>query len=84
MEQIHNSKKRMPTILNEDLAYGWMCGKLDEDRITEIATTQYPADEMEVYPIAKDFISALNPLEKFDYAELPELETDFLPSKEEL
>ncbi len=36
MEQVHNSKKRMPTILNEDLAYEWMFGKLDEKRITEI------------------------------------------------
>ena len=74
MEQVHNSKKRMPTILNEDLGYEWMFGKLDEKRITEIATTQCPAEEMEAYPIAKDFISALNPLEKFDYAELPALE----------
>lgn len=74
MEQIHNSKKRMPTILNEDLAYEWMFGKLDEKRIIEIATSQFPAEEMEAYPIAKDFISALNPLEKFDYAELPALD----------
>lgn len=74
MEVIHNSKKRMPTILKEDLAYEWMFGKLDEKRIIEIATTQYPAEEMDAYPIAKDFISALNPLEKFDYAELPALD----------
>src|SRR5262245_45789375 len=36
MEQIHNSKKRMPTILNEDLAYEWMFGDLEEERIAEI------------------------------------------------
>jgi len=30
MEQVHNSKKRMLTILNEDLAYEWIFGKLDE------------------------------------------------------
>ena len=40
IEQVHNTKKRMPTILNEDLAYEWMFGKLDEKRIAEIATFQ--------------------------------------------
>jgi putative SOS response-associated peptidase YedK len=36
MEQIHNSKKRMPTILTDDLAWEWMFGKLTEKRISEI------------------------------------------------
>jgi putative SOS response-associated peptidase YedK len=40
MEQIHNTKKRMPTILNEDLAWEWLFGNLSEERITEIAITQ--------------------------------------------
>jgi len=74
MEQVHNNKKRMPTILNEDLAYEWMFGKLDEKRITEIATTQYPAEEMRAISISKDFITALNPQEPFKYEDLPELE----------
>jgi putative SOS response-associated peptidase YedK len=71
MEQVHNSKKRMPVILNDDLAYEWLFGKLDEKRITEIATNQFPAEIMAAYPIAKDFREALNPLEKFEYTELP-------------
>ncbi|CAN5775590.1 hypothetical protein BH10BAC2_BH10BAC2_39980 [soil metagenome] len=74
MEQIHNSKKRMPTILNEELGYEWMFGRLGEERITEIATNQFPAEEMQAYSIAKDFTSALNPLEQADYADLPALE----------
>jgi len=76
MEQVHNSKKRMPTILNEDLGYEWMFGQLDEKRITEIATTQYPSALMNAYPIAKDFLTALNPQEPFEYdpALLPPLE----------
>ena len=74
MEQIHNSKKRMPAILNEDLGYEWLFGKLDEKRITEIATIQYPATEMEAYPVAKDFREALDPLKPFEYEELPALE----------
>jgi putative SOS response-associated peptidase YedK len=73
MEQVHNSKKRMPTILNEDLGYEWLFGKLDEKRITAIATTQYPAEVMQAYPIVKDFISALDHQAAFDYPGLPAL-----------
>jgi putative SOS response-associated peptidase YedK len=74
MEQVHNAKKRMPTILNEDLAYEWMFGKLDEIRITEIAATQYPAEEMKAISISKDFITALEHQQPFECADLPALE----------
>ncbi|MFT3826631.1 MAG: SOS response-associated peptidase family protein [Chitinophagaceae bacterium] len=74
MEQIHNSKKRMPTILNEDLAYEWMFGNLSEERITAIARTQYPSSGMEAHPIEKDFRSALDPTTPHQYEELPALE----------
>lgn len=74
MEQVHISKKRMPTILNEDLAYKWMFIKLDEKRITEIATTQYPANEMSACSVAKDFITALDHQQPFEYADLLALE----------
>jgi putative SOS response-associated peptidase YedK len=70
MEQVHNSKKRMPVILEEDLAYEWLFGKLDEKRITEIAATQFPSEMMAAYPIAKDFREALEPAKQFDYSEL--------------
>lgn len=74
MEQVHNSKKRMPTILNEELAYEWMFGDLDEHRILEIASTQYPADEMQACTIAKDFREALEPAKEFTYEDVPALE----------
>jgi putative SOS response-associated peptidase YedK len=74
MEQVHNSKKRMPTILSEDFAWEWLFGNLSEERITEIATTQIPWQEMEVYPVAKDFKTALEPAAPFTYADLEELE----------
>lgn len=74
MEQVHNSKKRMPTILTDDLAYEWLFGSLDEKRITEIAKTQYPSEKMEAYPIAKDFREALEPTKPFKYEDLPELQ----------
>jgi putative SOS response-associated peptidase YedK len=76
MEQVHNSKKRMPTILNEDLAWEWMFGKLDEKCILEIAATQYPSEEMQAWSIKKDFLNTLCPADPFVYPELPPLEGD--------
>lgn len=74
MEIIHNSKKRMPTILNDDLAYEWMFGDLGEERITEIAKCQYPAEKMQACSIAKDFKDSLEPAKPFVYEDLPALE----------
>jgi len=67
MKQVHNAKNRMPTILNEDLAYEWMFGKLSKERILEIAASQYQTDKMWAYPVAKDFKLALDPTTPFDY-----------------
>jgi len=74
MQQVHNSKKRMPTILKEELAYEWLFGNLDEERINELAATIYPAEEMEACSIAKDFKEKLQPAEPFIYEDLPALE----------
>ncbi|MDQ2752716.1 MAG: SOS response-associated peptidase [Bacteroidota bacterium] len=74
LEQIHNTKKRMPTILNEDLAYKWLFGKLSEERILQIAATQYLSEEMHACSIAKDFREALEPTKVFAYEDLPALE----------
>jgi putative SOS response-associated peptidase YedK len=74
MEQIHNSKKRMPTILNEDQAWEWMFGDLDEKNISEIGATQFPSEEMQAWSIKKDFLSSLCPADPVVYPELPPLE----------
>ena len=74
MEQVHNSKKRMPTILNEDLAWDWMFGKLDEKKILHIAATQCPPEEMEAWSINKSFLNSLCPADPVVYPELPPLE----------
>jgi putative SOS response-associated peptidase YedK len=74
LEQVHNTKKRMPTILNEELAYEWVFGTLSEKRILEIAKTQFPAQQMRAYTIAKDFRASLEPTKEFDYEDLPALE----------
>lgn len=74
MEKIHNSKKRMPTFLTKELADEWLQQDLDQKRIIEIATHQYPAEQMEAFSIPKDFQQINNPKELHKY---PELETEF-------
>jgi len=75
MEVVHNSKKRMPTILDDALAYEWLFGDLSDERIMELAKTQFPAKRMDACSIAKDFLSSLEPSEPFEYEDLPALET---------
>lgn len=75
MEWVHNSKERMPTILNEDLAYEWMFGNLSEERITELATTQLSWKGIQAYPIDKKFRESIEPTKMFIYGnEVPSLE----------
>ena len=73
MAQVHNSKKRMPTILPDELAWEWLFGNLSEERIKEIGRFQFPATQMEVCTVAKDFRESPEPEAHFEYKELPEL-----------
>ena len=73
MEQIHNVKKRMPAILTPKLAGEWISDGLSEDRIIEIATFQYPAEDMEAWPINRDFKTAADPTHACTYEGLPGL-----------
>lgn len=74
MEQIHNTKKRMPTILTTALAEEWIAKDLTEDRIQEIARYQLDSAALKVWNIGKEFRTATNPTEEFRYDELPELQ----------
>jgi putative SOS response-associated peptidase YedK len=75
MQWIHNSKERMPTILTEEQAWEWMFGDLTEQRITELATIQYPMDLMQACPVEKEFRKSLEPWKMFNYADdIPSLE----------
>lgn len=73
MAQVHNKKKRMPLILNEDLAREWIMDGLTEQRIQEIATYSFPAAQMEAFTIEKQFRAAEDPLVPCRYEELPEI-----------
>ncbi len=67
------SAKRMPTILTLEMAGESISDGLSEQRITEIALSQLPADEMDVHTVRKDFLSALDANEKFVYKDVSDL-----------
>lgn len=67
MCKIHNSKQRMPTILTKDLAEEWVKDDLPAERIREIATYQYAAEQMSAYTVPKDFQQIDAPKSKYIY-----------------
>jgi len=83
MQVIHNKKQltnpledpdpRMPTILPEELAYEWLFGDLDKKRIMEIASYQYPSDQMTAWPVDKYFDRIDEPTKEVFYENLPPL-----------
>jgi putative SOS response-associated peptidase YedK len=74
MEQIHNSKKRMPTMLTDDLAFDWMFKPMTENEITELARWQIPYEELSYYTLKKDFLNSMDPLQPHYYPELQPLD----------
>jgi len=74
MAEVHNGKKRMPTILPDELAWRWIMEDLTEAEIQTIASYQFPSEHMNAYTIAKDFKTAFNPLAPFEYEDLPALD----------
>jgi putative SOS response-associated peptidase YedK len=72
MEQIHNKKKRMPTILNEEQANAWLDPNIIESTIMELASHQIDEKFMNAYTLKKSFRNELNPKEPFFYSELNE------------
>lgn len=77
MKQVLNSKERMPTILDDELAYKWMMDDLTLDEITEIEKMQYPANKMEACTVTKEFQALLEPTERFEYEGVPALDLCF-------
>jgi len=87
MADIHNSKKRMPSMPTDELAWEWLFEKLPEKRISEIARWQMPWENLCYYTLAKDFLSSTNPTAQFHYHDLPPLETkggEIVPGQFEL
>ncbi|MCE6988147.1 SOS response-associated peptidase [Dyadobacter sp. CY323] len=53
--KIHNSKKRMPTILPDQLAWEWMMSDIDQEGINKLAVFQFPEEHMEAFSINQKF-----------------------------
>lgn len=83
MRQIHNSKLRMPTVLTEDLAYEWLLGRPDEERLTEIARTQITSRMLDYCTIDPSYRTAGEPIPR-DFPELAALDMTYLDTAEEL
>ncbi|MEB0280698.1 SOS response-associated peptidase family protein [Mucilaginibacter sp. 10B2] len=81
MSQIHNSKKRMPSILTEDLAWEWMMEKPTEERLAQIARTQIPSRLLDFCTVDRNYRTALEatPLE---YPELAAIDMSFVDTEE--
>lgn len=73
MAQVHNKKKRMPLILDDQLAKEWLTPGLPRQAIERIVRFQYPSDAMKAFTIAKDFRNALDPIAPATYDFLPEI-----------
>lgn len=73
MEQIHNSKERMPTMLTDELAFDWLFKRMNEKEISELAQWQIPWEELSYYTLAKDFLNSTDPLKEYVYQDLPPL-----------
>lgn len=84
MAKIHNSKERMPDILTDELAWEWMMDDLTEDRITEIATYQFPAEQMEACTVEKEFLKSADPTVPFIYDDLVALDMPTSPAQTSL
>ena len=67
MSKVHNVKKRMPTILTNEMANSWVNESLSTNEITKIAKHQFDSNQMNAYTVAKNFQQTNNPLEKVDY-----------------
>jgi len=67
MAKIHNVKKRMPTILNDDLAAAWISSSLTTNEIQTIAGTKIDSNAMQAHTVAKNFLQANDPCEKQAY-----------------
>jgi len=81
MQQIHNSKRRMPTILTDELAWEWLLTKPTEERLSEIAQTQIPSKLLEFCTIDRDYRTTgeAHPIE---YPELAPLDMTFVDTEE--
>jgi len=81
MSQIHNSKKRMPSILTEDLAWEWLMEKPTDERLSQIARTQIPSRLLEFCTVDRDYRTTLEAT-PLDYPELAPIDLKYVDTEE--
>jgi putative SOS response-associated peptidase YedK len=81
MKQIHNSKKRMPAILNDAQAWEWLMGNPTDERLQDLALTQVPSKAMEFCTIEKDYMRTQEATPR-EYAGLAPIDLTFLDTEE--
>ena len=69
--QIHNKKKRQPTILPEELAWEWIQPGLSKERILEIASYQMPSEQTDFWTVKKGFLKSASPTKVHIYKGIP-------------
>lgn len=74
MSQIHNFRKRQPTILTPELAERWTDKDLNDREIIEIASHQFDNRKLEFHPVKRKFWEDPdNAIEQVHYDHLPEI-----------
>ncbi len=73
MQQIHNSKNRMPVILTKELAEEWTEPNLSTERIVEISTYKIPANQMQANLVPKNFLEQADPTTSCKDERVPDL-----------
>lgn len=81
MSQIHNSKKRMPSILTDELAWEWLMEKPSEERLSQIARTQIPSRLLEFCTVDRNYRTTLEAM-PLEYPELAAIDTSFVDTEE--
>jgi putative SOS response-associated peptidase YedK len=54
MEDIHNSAKRMPIILDPQFENTWLDESLTEDAVKDLIKVSFTKEELQAYPVSKD------------------------------
>lgn len=73
MAQVHNVKKRQPTILPADLAERWLDNNLKDDEIVKIASHQFDNTKLHVHTVKQQFWNDEKPEEEVHYDNVPEI-----------
>jgi len=73
MAQVHNVKKRQPTILPPELAEKWTDERLSDSEIVEIASHQFNNSLLKVHTVNQQFWNDEDPTTEVHYDNVPEI-----------